>query len=358
MKRKLLVLLVLCLCVFASYTQTIEKGKIKVVVHEDYGRFSLYYLTDVENNTYTPMFIADDPRTTYLSVLSDNKIYKMGDSGGFTQEITSGTSRITLTWTSVPLKVEQIITFVRSPDSPVVDGIKLTIKTYNTSENPAKIGVRYLFDTWLGEDGTHFNVSSNRKKLTGEESYEGTDMPPYWISKEDSSDDFGFLGVSNNDDVTIPDLLVFANWKRLNDTSWSFEPDDNRSFNLLPYSINDSAVCYYFNEVKIQPGERREIIMMIGNINPSGTFSDGTISGRDFSKLFGNTVLQFDRQDPQLREAVNNDLIAIRDLVDQVNTFLDENTDPTAEELQILNEMLEEIERRKEAFEKRRQESQ
>ena len=41
--------------------------------------------------------------------------------------------------------------------------------------------------------------------------------------------------------------------------------DDMRDFNDLPYSVNDSAVCHFYNPQVLKKGESRKVVLIIGN---------------------------------------------------------------------------------------------
>jgi hypothetical protein len=64
--------------------------------------------------------------------------------------------------------------------------------------------------------------------------------------------------------------VVFANWKRLNDASWSYTTSSARNFNLLPYSVNDSAVAQYYEPRKVAKGTGFTVTMCMGKYSPAG----------------------------------------------------------------------------------------
>ena len=55
----------------------------------------------------------------------------------------------------------------------------------------------------------------------------------------------------SGDGITDPDRVVVANWKRLNDASWTYESNQTRDFSLLPYSIDDSAIALYYEPATV-----------------------------------------------------------------------------------------------------------
>ena len=63
----------------------------------------------------------------------------------------------------------------------------------------------------------------------------------------------------DNNIVTSPDKVIFSNWKRLDESGWTLNVKDGRNFNLLPYSINDSAVSHYYEPIRIPQGGKPQV---------------------------------------------------------------------------------------------------
>ena len=78
----------------------IKDGRVKIILHKDSGRFSVYYLDDIEKQNYIPLLFADDPRTSSLNILIGNKVFTMGDSSSFKQTIEEVRDGAQFVWTS------------------------------------------------------------------------------------------------------------------------------------------------------------------------------------------------------------------------------------------------------------------
>ena len=75
MKGKSFVLAVLLfiLCTVFCFSLELNNGRIKLVLHKNIGRFSLYYLSDQEEQRYTSFFLDQDVRTSVMGpVFSGN----------------------------------------------------------------------------------------------------------------------------------------------------------------------------------------------------------------------------------------------------------------------------------------------
>jgi hypothetical protein len=58
-----------------------------------------------------------------------------------------------------------------------------------------------------------------------------------------------------NVDAMVPDYIHMANWRRLHNAPWNLSYSGDRSFTMIPYSLNDSAVCYYYEPASLEGGE-------------------------------------------------------------------------------------------------------
>ena len=149
-----------------AWSLDLADGRIKLTLYEGIGRFSISCLTKGQNGIAVPLLAAQDPRTTTLSVVVGNKIYRMGESSGFPEKVEKIPGGGRITWKSSFLQVTETFTFIASSASPVTDGVRIDIGLKNVSERDANIGVRYLFDTYLGESKfVHFRTDTLQPAL-------------------------------------------------------------------------------------------------------------------------------------------------------------------------------------------------
>lgn len=270
MTRRLLFLTALFFATVSTalFGLEITNGKIRLVLTEDTTRFSAYYNTS--GNNWTPLFYAQDPRTTTLGVLAGNDLYRMGDSSGFKASVTKTASGGEITWTSPTLKVTESFAFKSSIGASQADGLLVTIRVTNNSNSSLPVGVRYLIDTYLGEQNRIGFMTPGNSSMSNETELSGSQVPDYWVSPGDRKLSVALEDVLRGSGVTLPDKVVFANWKRLNDSGWNFTSDPNRNFNLLPYSINDSAVALYYNPQSLAAGASRTITLLLGQYTAAG----------------------------------------------------------------------------------------
>jgi hypothetical protein len=246
-------------------------GRLKLTLHEGTGRFSLSCQAGGNDGVYVPLVASQDPRTTMLSVVIGNKVFVMGDNAEFSEAVekTAGGGRFI--WRSPVLQVTETFTFVASVDSPVSNGVRIDIALKNLSQQDLTAGVRYLLDTYLGESSfVHFRTDT-LTQLTHEVSLSGANRPPWWVSPlAGDPQDFGLMVMASGQGITVPDTIVFANWKRLSDASWIYDTSASRNFSMLPYSVNDSAVGEYFNPRTLPRGAETTITLVMGQYSKGG----------------------------------------------------------------------------------------
>ncbi|MBN2050078.1 MAG: hypothetical protein JW760_06500 [Spirochaetales bacterium] len=348
---RLFLLVTLLSCGITLSALEMKQGKVKLVMHENTGRFSAYYLTDVQRNRYSAFFFDDDPRTSVFSVLVDNQVYRLGESFEFTQTLEKTSNGAAFIWKSGFLEVRKEIYFATSTGQALADGYGITVTLKNTSENSINLGLRYLLDTYLGEtDNTHFSTSS-QSAFQNETDYSGS-FPEYWVSSPKSKTPLALQCMLKTPGVTIPDRVIMANWKRLNDSSWNFESRSSRNFNLLPYSVNDSAVGIYFNPVSLPSGETRTINMVFGNFTEKG-FSLAEKAEEELSELYTKAVIsEMSSSDPV--ESARTDLLTIKDLLSRIDVLITSGKDIPQEQIDALANIVVSMEDRKKAHEERK----
>ncbi|MEW5816277.1 MAG: hypothetical protein AB1798_12880, partial [Spirochaetota bacterium] len=314
------------LCISSLSALEIKEGRIKLVLNEDAGRFTAYYLNDVRTNKYTALFLDQDPRTTVLSVIIGNKVYRMGESAGFSQSVEKTVSGARYTWKSNMIEAGEDFSFIKSKNSPLADGIKIAITIKNISEQDLSIGIRYLIDTYLGEKSNlHFRTDSI-SRITNETSFSGRSMPKYLVSYSEDSGIPGLQIMTQVEGISIPDNVIIANWKRLNDNTWSYEVNTTRNFNQLPYSINDSAACLYYNPVQLARNKAMTITLVMGSFVEEGfNITEAAKPSTGISEIFDKTIIQPSPTGSGGNEidiSVQTDLISVTDLISKINAKL------------------------------------
>ena len=244
---------------------------VKLTLHEGIGRFSLAGLGQASGASFTPLLVAQDPRSSMVSILVSDRVIRLGESSDFLEAVEKTATGARFTWTSKQLVVTETFSFIGAPGSDVASGVRVDLQVTNVSEQDLAVAVRYLFDTWLGEaSSVHFRTDTVAG-LTRELTVTKDERPAYWVSPlADNAEGFGFQCMLSGEGVTVPDRVVFANWKRLSDSAWSYTTSAARTFSQAPYSMNDSAVGQYYDAQPIPRGGSITVTLALGRASPSG----------------------------------------------------------------------------------------
>lgn len=332
---------VLCLLTAASGLGALEaqRGKVKVVINEKNGRFVVWGAEDTVKPTWTPLFLNDDPTTSKWKLLVGDKTVVLGDDPGYPTVVEGTPTGAKVIWKGRALVATLSLDFLVSANSAVADGVRLALSVVNVSENPTRVGLRWVLDTNLGEKKDHFRLANG--ELVGSETKIDSSLPDFWISR--GPDTPGLL-VMVSKAGSVPSKLVFANWKRLDDSSWDPNFRAGRDFNLLPYSFNDSAVAQYYDPQDLAPGATREVVIYLG-LASSQTFQGARVaSANPLDDLLKKN------QNPAL-SALDQDLASLDTLVNQINAQLANPDRVSAEDLKLLQAALDQIDLRRRTLE-------
>jgi hypothetical protein len=267
-----------------AWALDVSDGLLRLTLYDRTGRFSLSYLAKARSGISVSLLSAQDPRTSTLSVVVGNKIYRMGETSDFSQTVEKSARGGRFVWKSSFLQLTETFTFISSSDSSVTTGVQIDIGLKNISEKSFDAGIRCLFDTYLGEASfVHFRTDT-LSQVSRELTLLPRDKTQYWVSPlSGDPEDIGFQVMTSGTGVTVPDKVVFANWKRLSDASWSYETSADRNFSQLPYSVNDSAVSQYYDPRAIPPGTEVTITLLMGKFAREGFHAAGPGSAQSFA---------------------------------------------------------------------------
>jgi hypothetical protein len=335
----------LLLLAFASprlWSLDLADGRIKLVLYEATGRFGLSGQTRGDPGTFVPLLAAQDPRTTMVSVVVGNKTYRMGESSEFTAKAEKTPTGGRFIWSSSFLQVTETFTFIASSGSPVTNGIQIDLTLKNVSEQGMKAGARYLFDTYLGESSFVQFRTDSLTQVPHELSLTPEDQTAYWLSPlAGDADEFGLEVMTSGPGITVPDRIVFANWKRLSDSTWSFDSSPSRNFSVPPYSVNDSAACQYYNPRTLPRGGELTFTLALGIYSRSGfTAQTGqpTAFTDDLQKSLSAAKAASDTD-----AAVRADLATVNRILAQIDKALASGASLTDEELSAMESALKDL---------------
>jgi len=251
-KRQVFFFLFLFLVLRLGANET-KDGFIRMLINEKTGRFSLSFLTDPEKSTYSQL-IYRSGETSFFDINVDGIPYRLGETRVFSTRVDRENNEPVVIYDSKLLTVKTSFSPVKTLSSPNANGIRITIQIFNNSEEEHEVGLRMVIDTTLGEGRKNIPFVTENFNIKKEKIIESSSEEKFWISRGKDISLMGSIADPTNDNAVRPDYLHFANWKKLSDVPWKASYHEGRSFNKLPYSINDSAVSYYWNPVALEMG--------------------------------------------------------------------------------------------------------
>jgi hypothetical protein len=332
-------------------------GSVRLVLHEETGRFSLYSIHENSRGRYEALFADQDPRTSFLSISFNDRIYKLGDTSSFRIRIGEGGgggSKPSFVFESSFLLVTQEFSFIKTPGQDASNGIAMRITIENRSPQQAQAGARFLLDTDLGENSSQAPFSTDKHPIDSEIFFEKGSPGGWWISRNEQRSLLGSMfGAAETGEEA--DSLYFANWKRLNDVSWKIPYQQGRNFNLPPYSVGDSAVCYYFEPRPLNRGETCSFTILLAASGEDGFAAQEAAAKPgpegDLAKILAESsvaaqVLKTgDGNTGSTAGSREKDLELIRSLIEQIDGYIVSGS-ATADEIMTIETVLDQVRER------------
>jgi hypothetical protein len=362
MMRRLSFLALLILAVACLPALEVKDGLIKIVLQEDSGRFSVYYLDDVAKGRYEPLIFDRDPRTSSLNVYVDQKLYRMGESTEFRIGARRNGAGADFVFKSAFCTVTENFSFVKSKGSSLADGVKISVSVENITERDIFVGCRVIVDSYLGETlAGHFGTNI-RQKISNETLIDSRSKDEWLTSVPVGAAKVGLLIPLAASGMTQADQVYLANWSRLNSAAWDFDFNQTRNFTLQPYSINDSAIALDWNPALIQAGKSRLFSYIAAGFKGDETFTFGAPSANGvagFTAVAASASSTSTSTKPatggdlavktpgdakkELYAQAQTDYLVIGDLISRINSILASGNEPSDADVANMKEALDGI---------------
>jgi hypothetical protein len=230
--------------------QSSDQISIKGRFDLDVGGIEMYSHSGLDS---FPLLFSDDSTTSGLVVLDGNIAHKILQKHDYQFEIFEDENISTITY-HLPNGLNAWMSLSKRADGPE---LILSWGAYNGSTRRKEIQVHLLLDTILGESGAiHFltkesSITREKQVILSANGEQGSN----WIWSGTAEDKGFFLFVSPELQQQNRLLATMANWKRLSDLESQPLVNENRNFNLLPFSVNDSAILLSPDVVSLRPKE-------------------------------------------------------------------------------------------------------
>jgi len=335
MKRYFLsLLLIVPFCLSAL---TLEKGNLKIAADDQTGGYLCYARLSSES-AWFPLYV-DSFTSSYLQIDLDGQISIPGNSRDYSLRFEQEESALSVIFEGAKLKVTERISF--EEDSRHTPYFAISLEWENRGNETVEAGIKKVIDTAFVRGNTHYLVGG---ESIGEETlFTGSSVPASVLSLGSRPGEKLYLKTR-----TPPDRLLMANWNRLDRESWDYEPAKGTNFNALPFSINDSALGYYWLPRAVKRGESVKAAVYLGPF--------------DFSLEEEKTTTAVESVSPYVPVAdpdmallhLEEQLEYLDRFLTDVQTLIERGENLSQDEILALEDRLEILERKKQDYEKLR----
>ena len=317
--RKFIIFLILVLLSdFALSAADFNNGNIRLSIDEKKGSISLYYMPNSKSKRYEPLFYSREPKSSYISVSLDSKIYRLDQSGYFRTRTERIDGNPVIVYESPDVIIREIFTPVKTVSSSDTNGFNITIVMQNKGDRPISAGLRFLIDTHLGEGRKSIPIFTDNQSIEKETIIEGSSGETYWISRGSKVSLMGSIVNPFDRSAKAPDFIHIANWRRLNYTHWKLSFSKDRSFSIFPYSVRDSAVCYYYEPAMLESGKSFTYSILLST-EDTAMYDPSLVT-----KNYDDTELQMlYRMKKTLEQFIAGDIILYEDDLDEIENSID-----------------------------------
>ncbi len=333
MKKLMLVcvLLISCSTVFANVDATVDNIRIEI---EDYtGAVSIYrksindrFVSIFDSKTFT--------KTPAFHVLYNGAVLPVNFSGGF--KITSSFKDTRATLVAVlknRLELTVHYDLFSANEDGLIDSIRVTSQVVNLTKGEQEVGVKALFDTWLGESTiTHFTTEL-QTSINSETLFTNIENDK-WVQSANSTDVIRFI-VPEQQLINI-DSIIVANKNLLTQLVWDYNIQRGREFHSLN-SYNNSALSITWKNFILGsvPSKVQEFYILTGetSIQMAATWppETQTDNSRNLQSINSLSYLS------------ESDMNKILEILDTINELKDDNTYLSEQEIISLNQEVDRI---------------
>ena len=226
-----------------------------------------------------PLLYPDNPTTSFFSLREDGRVYHPARDRDFRRMLVETENGYpAFVFTSRDIEIRQV--FIPHPGRRIAaDAFEIRLEIRNSSTRTRTIDLQYVLDTHIGESsGIHgvLELGNGNQQIPAREiSIDPANYDALRTTRDSAAPDAVGLRIplttaaAGNIEITKPEQVVIANWRRIRESGWDYTPTQDRGFSYPPYSRNDSAIVLLYSEIRIHPGEDRHISVVL-QATPSG----------------------------------------------------------------------------------------
>lgn len=322
-------------------------GKYNLSVLGGSGHFSLFYDKDKQS---LPLFYSDNPRSSSLHLHYDERIINLGED--VLVNILETRQAVIVQYNLDDVLVEQEFSFLQEGSD--ILGVQSTYRIHNNSGVEISAGIRSVIDTSLGESRP-FHFSTSDKPQIAQEYQFIPDVDNSYVLSAGASDQLAVYFTENS-----PSRVLMANWKRLSESEWDYEIQQDNNFSFRPFSINDSALAVFYEPVSIRNNQSVEYTIVFSYLPPGESprqqeerfrAADKYTLRRGEDQYLQLATVNVEQKRPEnigeysLAEIESfapyiQDLVSLDILIDQIDTLLYSSAILTSRELVVIKDIL------------------
>lgn len=336
----------LALTVVSAVALDLQGGKLKLVLYEKTGRFNVFHRFGEGAEGALPFLSERNIDSSFVTVVVGPKVFILGTSPGFsmrTEELPLGARFV---WTSPQVEVIESFSFVSD------SGIEIVLSAKNLTREDLLLGAGYFFDTYAGEKTRAPFLVDNRQVVARETVADTRTPVTWWFSGHPSAgrDAWeGFRVLVDGRSATAPDRIIFADWQRVYDRIWDLMRIGGREFSPQDSPLTDSAVYQNYDPLIIRAGQTRKVSVRIeGVVLPApdagaeGDGDDATLTAEKMN-ILNNLLEDVNRKIKAGEEFSPDDYSRIITLLEEISKNPEKEYEDMVVKVNILNNLLDVI---------------
>jgi hypothetical protein len=203
----------------------------------------------------------------YASINVDGEVLKIGYNGkSVSAPVVTAATQIRSQWELKSMLLEQVIDIVPGDSSHLPDSLRITYFVKNQDTVPHNVGIRLLFDTFIGpEDSGPFLVPLSGVVMMEKKT---SNCPDFFIGLDSLLEPYiQFQATLKGPGLSPPDVLVFANAEKLNNSPWDMDIE-KKSFRNPDTGLSDTAYALYWDPIAFpeesDPKSKKKLSTKIG----------------------------------------------------------------------------------------------
>lgn len=327
-------------------TKRLIGNYVKLSVNNDSGRMTIYGRNSTKDK-WMPLIFEDSNGTSYFRFFMNGVRIPFGEGGSNRySEIKIEGDKILYFWKNNKVLIELSFFLTKTVSIKYADTLILELTVKNIDYKKIKLDYYFCIDTYLGEKEKNHFILSDGTIIKSEYSIAGKSSLQFITSYSAKSK----LGISVflPQKTNIPDNILFTNWKKMDTDGLEYPIMNGRSFDLKPYSINDSAISFVYTNKSIDKDaeyKNKFVFKMINKIDESDIIKKNQTDKTNHSTT--TTINNTNMNNNDKLNLINMSLSDLLALLDSINKKLENGVTLSDQDVEYSKQILDEIKRRR-----------